>query len=437
MLKSSDISYYIISLGCSKNLVDSENINGRMDAAGFVSAGSSEDADIIIINTCGFIGPAKDESIETILEASELKGDADTSAFVKKIVVCGCLTERYFDDIKKDMPEIDFIYGIPGVEFVPSMCSEFGIEYIDSARAERKTISASKPAYSYIKISDGCSNNCSYCAIPIIRGAKVCFHPDVILADAQRAVKSGAKELIVVAQDSADYECGGTGLPGILKKISEINGSEWIRVMYCHPDNIKDELIEEIKSNRKIVKYLDVPFQHASEKILTSMGRRGNSAIYLDLIARIRKEIPSIVLRSTFMVGFPGETEEDFNILTDFVKKARLDRVGCFTYSPEDGTAASLLPDQLSEKIKKQRSDKLMKIQQEISAEKMNAMIGKRINVIVEERIDDVTFACRTEFDAPEIDGIFYLTAESADLHSIVAALVTDAVEYDLIGVPA
>ncbi|HNX23341.1 MAG TPA: 30S ribosomal protein S12 methylthiotransferase RimO [Spirochaetota bacterium] len=445
MYISSNLSFYIISLGCSKNLVDSEKINGEMISAGFTPAEASDNSDIIIINTCGFIQSAKEEAIEVILDAVSIKesgssgskffrhGKRETHPFARKVVVTGCLTKRYFNEIESEMPEIDFIYGIPDDKFVSQMCRTFDIQ-TGNVVAVRKKLYNSYP-YSYIKISDGCSNNCSYCAIPLIRGPHVPFPPEKILKDAEAEVLGGALELNIIAQDIAVYQWGEMNLVSLINEISKIEKLRWIRLLYCHPDHITDEIINLIAENKKVVPYIDIPFQHVSKSVLKSMGREGDTEKYLELIARLRKKIPGITIRSTFMIGYPGAGEKEFHELLSFIKTAKLDKVGCFIYSPEEGTAASELPDTLSADDKNRRLDELMSIQADISREKLNEKIGIELDVLVEEKIDDNTYIGRTESDAPEVDGVFYLTAAENRVNQIVRARVTDSVEYDLIGV--
>lgn len=442
---SSDLSFYIISLGCSKNLVDSEKINGEMLSAGFSPAEASEESDIIIINTCGFIQDSKEESIEVILDAVSLKnsalsglkhfnhGKSETQPFGRKVVVTGCLTKRYFNEIENDIPEIDFLYGIPDDRFISEMCVRFDIR-AGKITGKRKKLYNSYP-YSYIKISDGCSNNCSYCAIPLIRGPHVPFSPEQILKDAADEVGGGSLELNIIAQDIAIYKWGEVDLPVLINKISEIENLRWIRLLYCHPDHITDGIIELIADNKKVVPYIDIPFQHVSRTLLKSMGRTGDFDKYLGLIENLRKKIPGMTIRSTFMIGYPGEGENEFAELISFVKAARLDKVGCFIYSPEEDTAAFNLPDLLSGEEKNRRLDELMLLQADISAEKLNNKIGLELDVLVEEKIDDKTYIGRTEYDAPEVDGVFYLTADENRVNDIVKARVTDSFEYDLIGV--
>lgn len=445
MYISSDLSFYLISLGCSKNLVDSEKINGEMLSAGFIPAEASDNSDIIIINTCGFIQPAKEEAIEVILDAVSIKESASSGSkffrhgkkeprpFTRKVVVTGCLTKRYFSEIESEMPEIDFIYGIPDDKFVSEMCRTFDIQ-IGSIVAVRKKLYNSYP-YSYIKISDGCSNNCSYCAIPLIRGPHIPYSSEVILKDAETEVRNGALELNIIAQDIAVYQWGETNLVSLINEISMIEKLRWIRLLYCHPDHMTDDIINLIAENKKVVPYIDIPFQHVSRSILRSMGREGDAETYLNLVSKLRKKIPGITIRSTFMIGYPGAGEKEFRELVSFIETAKLDKVGCFVYSPEEGTAASGLPDTLSMDEKNRRLDEIMSLQADISKEKLNEKIGREIDVLVEEKIDDNTYIGRTESDAPEVDGVFYLTAGENRVNQIVRARVTDSVEYDLIGI--
>ncbi len=408
-----------------------------MISAGFSISQSSEDADIIIINTCGFIKDAKEESIGVIFDAIDMKEQSAEKGSCqsfqgKKIVALGCLTKRYFNEINEDIPEIDFLYPIPDSSFVPAMAAEFNIK-IKPVISVRKPL-YSNPPFSYIKISDGCSNNCSYCAIPLIRGGHKAFDPEFIYSEALEAVKNGALELIIIAQDIASYKWGDSALPDIVKMISPIEGLKWIRLLYCHPDNITDEIIDLIAGNSKVVPYIDIPFQHVNSRILRSMGRKGNYQVYLDLVKRLRDRVEGIVIRSTFMTGYPGETEGEFKELLDFINEARLDKVGCFVFSPEDDTAAAGMTDDVNPEIKQERFDALMSAQMVISAEKLQAMIGKEVDVLVEEKIDEQTYIGRTPFDAPEVDGVFYLTSSSERVNNIVRAGVTDSYEYDLIG---
>ncbi len=445
MFFSTDISYYIISLGCSKNLVESERLNGELAGAGYMRADGPERADIIIVNTCGFITAAKEESIGVIFDALDQQereagpnpkpfldgGTRVLKDFGRKVAVAGCLSGRYPEALAGDIPEIGYIHRLTG-GFVAGMGRRFGIS-AGPIRAAREPLQAGL-SYCYIKISEGCSNNCSYCAIPLIRGAHVPAPPELILDEARRAAGRGVKELVVVAQDIAAYRSGGTGLAGLAGMLAGVDGIEWVRLMYCHPDHLDDGIIDLLARGGKIVPYIDMPLQHASGRILRSMGRAGDAEAYGALIETLRARVPRIRVRSTFMVGYPGETDEDFAGLMDFVEKMRLDRVGAFTYSPEEGTRAWELGDTVPEPVKSARYDRLMELQRAISAEKLEAMIGGKVRVLVEERVDGETWAGRTEHDAPEVDGIFYLTGRSAGIKSIVTARITGATEYDLQG---
>ena len=434
MYCSSELSFYIVALGCSKNLVDSEKLKGSLLSALFTAADSAEDADIVIITTCGFITHAKEESIEVIFEAIKQRDEKKpVSGFAPRLVVAGCLTERYMDDIKKDIPEIDFVYGIADELFPEKMAETFSI-VLDAPPLEKQVALTGFLPYRYIKISEGCSNNCSYCVIPLIRGKANPYNPGQILGDARKALDDGVLELILVAQDTAVYEYGDMKISDLLESVAALPGARWVRLLYCHPDHIGDELIDCISRNRNIVRYLDIPFQHASASVLSSMGRRGNSRVYLELVRKIRELIPGVRIRSTFMVGYPGETAADFEELIRFLREVRLDRVGAFIYSEEEGVPAAMLKERVPQGVAKRRYAKLMETQRQISREKLSAMAGEIVNVIVEEQIDETTYAGRSEFDAPEVDGIFYLTSKKNILNSIVTAVVTDAVEYDLIG---
>ncbi len=446
MFHSRDITCYILSLGCSKNLVDSERVNGALMAAGYRPVHDSENADIIIINTCGFIEPAREESIGEILDALDarelpprmkpfaMENTTEERPFRRRVAAMGCLSKRYFEEIVKDIPELDFVYGIPDDGFVPALGSALGISAEKSENQRRVPITIGLP-YAYVKISEGCSHHCSYCAIPLIRGEHRSYDRNAVLDDAKRAVRGGARELILIAQDITRYRWQETGLPELVNLLSDIDGAEWIRLMYCHPDFIDDTLISVMAENEKVTRYLDVPFQHASGRILASMGRRGDGDAYLSLVAKLRERVPGIRIRSTFMVGYPGETDGDFRELVQFVQEARIDRAGAFVFSREEETRAAGLGGRVPKKTAEGRYHELMSLQQGISRLLLEAMIGSEVMVMVEERIDEQTFLCRTEFDAPEVDGFFYLTADEAPRNTIVKARVTDAVEYDLMGV--
>lgn len=446
VFSSKDISFYIISLGCAKNLVDSERVNGSMISAGFIPAESSPVADILIINTCGFIKDAKEESIEVIFDALEQQrgnaagvnlkrfGEGGTAMkdFGKKVVVTGCMTQRYPEQVVAEIPEIDFLYGIPDERFVERMSRRLCVNP-GPAAGTREPLTTGL-SYAYIKISEGCSNNCSYCAIPLIRGGRAPYRPELILDDARRAADRGARELVIVAQDTALYRSGDTGLRELVEGLSRINGVEWIRLMYCHPDHLDDRIIDILADVEKVVPYVDVPFQHVNERILRSMGRAGSAPVYASLLARLRDRVPNIRIRSTFMVGYPGETDREFSELMSFLEEARIDRAGAFTYSPEEGTRAWDLGDAVPDRTKKERYGRLMGVQQAISSRKLESMIGDTVRVLVEERSGEGSWIGRTEYDAPEVDGIFYLTGDVAAVNSLVTARVTGSMEHDLVG---
>lgn len=433
MFSPDDISYYIISLGCPKNEVDSERLNADMHSAGFVEAHEIDTADIIFINTCGFIEAAKKESIETILDALDYTSQ-QTKTFKKRLVVLGCLTQRYKQEIIQEIPEIDLVWGLYDSSLLQEIARLFNIALNAGTIAQkRKPLTINLP-YAYIKIAEGCSNFCSYCAIPLIRGRFNAFPPSLIVADAREALNRGVKELIIVAQDTAVYQYDDKRIWDILAMISNLEGDFWIRLMYCHPDHIDDRLIETLATLPKVVHYIDIPFQHASKKVLQSMNRKGDADSYLQLVKKLRKAIPDIAIRSTFMVGFPDEDEHDFKLLMEFVNEAQLDRVGVFTYSPEEGTQAFAKGDTVKKATKKKRYNMLMKLQQKISQQRLKESIGTTVQVLVEEKVDDYNYIGRTQYDAPEIDGIFFLTAHNVRVNDIVTATITDTLEYDRIG---
>lgn len=428
-----ELTFHIISLGCSKNQTESEKIKSALQALGLEEAEAASDSDILIINTCGFIEDAKKESIEVIFDSLDYKNEKKESDFTKKIVVLGCFSHRYFQEVKKEIPEIDFIYGNLDDDFIPSMFQEFNISYNKVKNDSIRLPLVKNLSYEYIKISDGCSNNCSYCAIPLIRGPIKCFDPQNIIRDCKESISRGAKELVIIAQDIAVYNYDDYDLAKLLEEICNLSGDFWVRLLYCHPDHLTDRIIDVIANQNKIVHYLDIPFQHVSEKILKLMNRVGNYEIYKDLILKLRKKIPGIVIRTTFMTGFPGETEEDFKLLMKFLNEMQLDKVGCFIYSPEENTVSANY-ENVDYEIRKERHKKIMLLQKDISQNILKKMVGRKIRAIVEEIIDDDNFIARSEFDAPEVDGVFYLTGSNPGLNSFIEAEVVDSIEYDLIG---
>ena len=442
-----------VSLGCSKNLVDTEMMIGLFKKNNFEIVNNPKEAEIIVINTCGFIESAKEEAINTILEMAEYKKEN-----CKYLIVTGCLVERYKEDLIKSLPEVDLF-----VKF-----SEYNSlwEQIENVINHSKTnnekldflnrVISTGTNYAYIRIAEGCNNFCTFCAIPYIRGRFTSRKIEDILEEAKMLAKKGYKELIIIAQDTTKYGTDIYGKPmlaNLLHEISKIDGIEWIRFLYAYPETITDELIEEVKNNDKICKYFDIPMQHISDTILKKMNRKSTGESIRNLITKLRKEIPNVVIRSTLMVGFPGETEEDFEELYEFVKWAKLDKLGCFTYSKEEGTAAFKMENQVHPMTKKKRYNKIMALQQEISKENMKKHIGKTLKVLVENytagneyinvqknseknsNTNKFNYDCigRTYMDVPDIDGVIYIKGK-AKPNTFVNCKVKDFKEYDLMG---
>lgn len=432
-MRPEDISYTIISLGCSKNQSDSELLHGSLLSAGFQFAESAEAADLILVNTCGFIEDAKTESIAVILDAAELCTEGSSEMLGKKrLVVSGCLSQRYFDELKSDMPEIDYLYGVTDANLVRALC---GYLHIDLAEAPyQRELLVSSP-FEYIKIAEGCSNNCSYCAIPLIRGAHRSVDSDYVVRDAKLALERGAKELVIIAQDIAAYKSGKKDLYSLVEEISSLPGEYWVRLLYCHPDKIDDRIISIFSEIPHVVPYIDVPLQHVDQKILESMNRKGSYERYCDLILGLREKIPGIAVRTTFMVGYPGETDKQFQALMNFVSEVPFDRGGVFRFSPEEDTRAALLGDMVEEKISIERFNILSEALENSFRNQLKKRLGKKLPVLVEEKVSDTEWIGRSLYDAPEVDGLFYLTASGNLLNTIVEASVTEAVEFDLSGV--
>ncbi len=416
-----------VSLGCSKNLVDTEMMIGLFKKNGYDIVNSPEVADIIVINTCGFIESAKEEAINTILEMAEYKKDN-----CKYLIVTGCLVERYKEELIKAIPEVDLFIKFSEYEtiweqienLINSNIKDGKLEFLD------RVISTGKN-YAYLRIAEGCNNFCTFCAIPYIRGRFKSRKIEDILQEAKKLADDGIKELIVIAQDTTKYGIDIYGKPELAKllhELSKIDGIEWIRFLYAYPETITDELIEEVKNNEKICKYFDIPMQHISDNILKKMNRKSTGASIKNLIRKLRKEIPEVIIRSTLMVGFPGETEEDFEELYAFVKWAKLDKLGCFTYSKEEGTAAYKMENQVYPMTKKKRYNKIMALQQKISEENMEKHIGKTLKVLVEQK-----GIGRSYMDVPDIDGVVYIKGES-NINSFENCKITGIKEYDLIG---
>lgn len=408
-----------ISLGCDKNLVDSEMMMGLLHDRGYEFTDNEEEADIIVINTCGFINDAKEESINTILEMAKYKENN-----LKALIVAGCLVERYKNEILQELPEIDAIVGTTAFDKICDVVDDVladkkhnELESINKmCRPDVKRIITTGGYYSYLKIAEGCDKHCTYCSIPMIRGAYRSVPMDELVKEAEYLADNGVKELIIVAQEITVYGkdlYGEKKLPELLHRLCKIPGIQWIRLLYCYPEEITDELIETIRTEKKICHYIDMPIQHASDKILKAMGRRTNNAELRNIISKLRKEIPDICLRTTLITGFPGETEEDHQILLDFIDEMEFDRLGVFTYSPEEDTKAASLDNQVDEEVKLCRKDEIMELQQEISMDKSERLIGKEIEVIIEGKAsDEDVYVGRSYMDAPSVDGYVFINSE-------------------------
>ena len=431
-----------ISLGCDKNLVDSEMMMGLLHDRGYEFTDNEEEADIIVINTCGFINDAKEESINTILEMAKYKEND-----LKALIVAGCLVERYKNEILQELPEIDAIVGTTAFDKICDVVDDVladkkhnELESINKmCRPDVKRMITTGGYYSYLKIAEGCDKHCTYCSIPMIRGAYRSVPMDELVKEAEYLADNGVKELIIVAQEITVYGkdlYGEKKLPELLHRLCKIPGIQWIRLLYCYPEEITDELIETIRTEKKICHYIDMPIQHASDKILKAMGRRTNNAELRNIISKLRKEIPDICLRTTLITGFPGETEEDHQILLDFIDEMEFDRLGVFTYSPEEDTKAASLDNQVDEEVKLCRKDEIMELQQEISMDKSERLIGKEIEVIIEGKAsDEDVYVGRSYMDAPSVDGYVFINSEEELMSGDFAKVrIVKAMEYDLIG---
>lgn len=435
---------YLVSLGCDKNLVDSEMMLGILSKEGFELTDDENEAEIAVINTCSFIHDAKQESVNAILEMADLKENGS----LKVLLVCGCLAQRYSDELLQEIPQIDAILGTMAIDRIAEAAREaleknhvVLLPDIDSPLpAYQKRMLTGAGHTAYLKIAEGCDKHCTYCAIPAMRGKYRSYPMEDLIEDAKRLAESGVKELILVAQESTLYGVdlyGHKALPELLHKLCAIDGLKWIRILYCYPEEITDELIDVIAEEDKICNYLDIPIQHASDRILKRMGRRTSNAELREIIGKLRDRIPDIAIRTTLIVGFPGESEEDYRILHDFVDEMEFDRLGVFTYSQEEGTPAAEMPDQIDEETKEARRDEIMLLQQAISYDLASARIGETLDAFVEGRLpDEGVYVARTYMDAPDVDGYFFVSCdkelESGDL---ITAKVTDCNEYDLIGV--
>ncbi|MGL5694816.1 MAG: 30S ribosomal protein S12 methylthiotransferase RimO [Peptostreptococcaceae bacterium] len=431
------------SLGCSKNLVDAEIMMGILNRKGYKLVGNMEEADIALVNTCGFIESAKQESIETILDIAQLKETGN----LKLLIVTGCLAQRYSDELKTEIPEIDAIVGtgsyqqideiVAGLEKENHIVSLNDIEFAYNEELPRYV---STPSYmAYLKISEGCDKHCTYCIIPKLRGKQRSRKIEDIVAEAKDLASRGVKEIVVIAQDSTTYGTdiynGKAALPELLEELAQIEGVKWIRIMYSYPESITEELVQVIKKYDNICNYFDMPVQHASNNILKLMNRHTTKEDILSKIEMIRNAIPDATLRTTIITGFPGETEEDFEELIEFAKKARFDRLGAFAYSREEGTAADKLPDHIEQEVKEQRRDRLMMVQQEISQEINASKVGNAYEVLIEEQVENNVYMGRTAGDAEEIDSIVYVKCKrQLQPGDFVMVRINNALEYDLMG---
>ena len=433
-----------VSLGCDKNLVDTENMLGILKNEGFEFTDDEWEADIIAINTCCFIGDAKQESINTILEMAEHKKDARC----KVLVVAGCLAHRYQDEIIKEIPEVDAFVGTSSydkiADMINSVLEEKGISnFVEDANrmpmVEADRIVTTPGYYEYLKIAEGCDKHCTYCVIPKVRGSFRSFPIEYLVNQTKKLVEGGVKEIILVAQETTLYGVdlyGKKSLPKLLHNLGLIEGLEWIRILYCYPEEINDELIEAIKNEPKVCHYLDMPIQHASDNILKRMGRRTSKQELTDIVAKLRREIPDIALRTTLITGFPGETDVDHEEVMQFIDECEFDRLGVFTYSREEDTVAAQMPDQIDEEIKEKYRDELMQLQQEISADRSAAMIGRIVRVMIEGFIpEDNTYVGRSYKDAPNVDGLVFVECDRELMSGdFIDVKITGSTEYDLIG---
>ena len=433
-----------VSLGCDKNLVDTENMLGILKNKGFEFTDDEWEADIIAINTCCFIGDAKQESINTILEMAEHKKDARC----KVLVVAGCLAHRYQDEIIKEIPEVDAFVGTSSydkiADMINSVLEEKGISnFVEDANrmpmVEADRIVTTPCYYEYLKIAEGCDKHCTYCVIPKVRGSFRSFPIEYLVNQTKKLVEGGVKEIILVAQETTLYGVdlyGKKSLPKLLHNLGLIEGLEWIRILYCYPEEINDELIEAIKNEPKVCHYLDMPIQHASDNILKRMGRRTSKQELTDIVAKLRREIPDIALRTTLITGFPGETDVDHEEVMQFIDECEFDRLGVFTYSREEDTVAAQMPDQIDEEIKEKYRDELMQLQQEISADRSAAMIGRIVRVMIEGFIpEDNTYVGRSYKDAPNVDGLVFVECDRELMSGdFIDVKITGSTEYDIIG---
>ena len=431
-----------ISLGCCKNLVDTEVMLHNLHAAGFQITPNEEEAEIIIINTCGFIESAKQEAIDNILDAASLKEWGKC----RHIIATGCLVERYREQVMEEMPEIDALVGIGSLDDIAKACEAVmrGEKFVSFKDKEASALGGDRiittgPYSAYIKVSEGCDNLCTYCAIPLIRGRHRSRTIEDIVAEAKDLEAMGVKEINLIAQDTTRYGLdiyGEYSLARLVRAITEATSIPWIRLLYCYPDKITDELIEEFRTNERLLNYMDIPVQHISDSVLRRMNRHGGKQLIIDAVKRLRACVPGIILRTTAMVGFPGETEEDFTELCKFVKETKFDRFGAFTFSPEEGTVAAEMEDQIDEQVKQDRYDILMQTQLTVAEEKTAERVGTYLTVLCEgyDRIAEVYYG-RSFADAPDVDGrVYFKSAKKVLPGEFVTVHITEAMDYDLVG---
>lgn len=434
---------FFISLGCDKNLVDSEMMLGMLEENGFIFTDDEKEADVVIVNTCCFIGDAKEESINTILEMAELKKNGRIQA----LIVTGCLAQRYQAEIRKEIEEVDAVIGTTAISELPAVLEEvFAGRARDHYRSlddkpltDRKRIVSTGGHFAYLKIAEGCDKHCTYCIIPKVRGSYRSVPMESLLREAEALASQGVKELILVAQETTVYGqdlYGHKALPELLRRLCRIEGLLWIRVMYCYPEEIDDALIQVIREEEKICHYLDIPVQHASDAVLKRMGRRTDKKELIAVINKLRREIPDICLRTTLITGFPGETKQDHEQLLDFVEEMAFDRLGVFPYSQEEDTPAAGMPGQISDELKRERRDELMALQQEIAFDAAAGMEGRIVDAMIEGKVaDEEVYVARTYKDAPDVDGFLFVhTDRELMTGDFVRVKITGSNEYDLMG---
>ncbi|MDR7856214.1 30S ribosomal protein S12 methylthiotransferase RimO [Tissierella sp.] len=432
---------FVVTLGCSKNEIDSELMLSILKNDDYIVANALEDADIIIVNTCGFIEKAKEESIETIWEMCRYKSEGNC----KYIILSGCLAQRYSKELMNEIPDIDAILGTGNIKEISTIISELNqnntrVERIDNINInyleDVKRINFNTTEY--VRISEGCDNFCTYCIIPKLRGKHRSRKMEDIIEEVEYLAQNGVKEVILIGQNTSDYGIdlyNEYSLSKLLDKLNTIDGIVWIRVLYLYPDNFTDELIVSIGENNKVVKYVDIPLQHVNNNVLKRMNRRTSKEDIKLLINKLRKEIPNIIIRTTFIVGFPGETENEFNELYDFVDETKFDRLGVFTYSQEEDTPAFSLPNQIDKEIKEIRQDKIMELQLCISENIMSSKVGEEYIVLIEELSEENIYIGRSYMDSPDIDGVVYVhSSDNIEIGTFIKVKVTDSMEYDIIG---